>query len=51
MFAGFDRDALPFALALGPVAGVEADDGALGEKRHDLGGSEFDRFFNDPIHG
>ena len=51
MFRGFDGKALPFALPFGSVAGVEADDGALGEERHNLGGSEFDRFFNDSVHG
>jgi hypothetical protein len=50
LFTGFDRDALPFALPFGPVAGVEADDGALREQRHNLGGAEFDCFFNDPVH-
>ena len=47
----FDPQGGRVALPFGPVAGVETDDGALREERHNLGGAEFDCFFNDPVHG
>lgn len=51
LFAGFDGDALPFGEAIGAFGGVKADDGPLGEQRNDLGGTEFDGFFDDPLEG
>ncbi len=50
LLGGFDGDGLPFLPFLRGVLGLEANDGAIGDERHDRGGADLDCFLHDQIH-
>ena len=50
LLAGLQRDGAPLFLLLGGISGIDLNDGAVREERHDAGGPEFHRLLHDEIH-